>query len=144
MQDAIAINPELTVATFQVTPKQLRQAAQIGFQSVLNLRVLNEPGVLLDEQAQATAAGLYYKNTPINPAALDDAKVAQVLQQIEHLPKPALLHCGSGVRAGLMASLYIAKQQRLTAEQTIAMAQALGMEWPTQPTFKQICESVCN
>ena len=144
MKDAIAINNEITVATLQVTPEQLHQAVQAGFHSVLNLRSPDEPGFLNDEHTQAEAAGLHYENTPVKPMLLDDGLVAQILQQIERLPKPALLHCGSGLRAGLMASLYVAMQQGWTADRTVAMAQTLGLKWPAQPALKQVCERACQ
>ena len=49
-------------AAGQPTPEELKQAAQEGFKSVLNLRSPDEPGFLSDEQQQAQAAGLQYAN----------------------------------------------------------------------------------
>lgn len=144
MQDAIALNDELTVMSCQVTPGQLRQTVQAGFHSVLNLRAPEEPGFMADERSQAKAVGLHYKNIPIEPATLDDESIRQVLATIEGLPKPAVLHCASGMRAGLMASLYVATQQGLVADQTVTMARNLGLKWPLQPALQQICERVCG
>ena len=140
MQYAIAINDELTITTEQVTPEQLHQAAQTGFKSVLNLRSPEETGFLTDEADRAQEAGLQYAHLPVNPTAIDETLVCRVVQQIADLPKPALLHCASGMRAGLMASLYVAYQQDLNVEQMLKMAQNLGLHWPKQPAFRQVCD----
>ncbi|WP_365743367.1 beta-lactamase hydrolase domain-containing protein [Nostoc sp. JL33] len=44
-------------ASGQLTSEELKQAAQEGFKSVLNLRFPDEAGFLGDEQQQAQAAG---------------------------------------------------------------------------------------
>ena len=53
MKEIVKINDELTVATSQVSPEQLQQAAGEGFKSVFNLRSPDEEGFLQDEQQQA-------------------------------------------------------------------------------------------
>ncbi|MBC1258932.1 phosphatase, partial [Trichormus variabilis V5] len=60
MINAIQINENLTT-TGQVIPKQLEQAIQEGFKSVLNLRSPDELGFSKDEQKLAEALGLHYK-----------------------------------------------------------------------------------
>ncbi|MEH1893400.1 MAG: sulfur transferase domain-containing protein [Nostoc sp.] len=52
-------------AAGQLTSRELKQAAEEGFKSVLNLPFPNEAGFLNDEQQQAQAAGLQYTNVPL-------------------------------------------------------------------------------
>ena len=44
----------------QPTPEALKQLADEGYKSVINLRSLDETGALNDEHQQAEAAGLKY------------------------------------------------------------------------------------
>ncbi|MEH2396127.1 beta-lactamase hydrolase domain-containing protein [Nostoc sp.] len=55
-------------AAGQLTSEELKQAAEEGFKSVLNLPSPNEAGFLNDEQQQAQAAGLQYANVPLKPS----------------------------------------------------------------------------
>ncbi len=87
----------------QVTPEELKQASEAGFKSVLNLRSSTEQGVLNDEQQYAVNSGLDYANIPLQPTSVDEELVNQALAEIEQLPKPILIHCGAGLRAGAIA-----------------------------------------
>lgn len=133
------LSEDVTV-TGQVTPEQLRQAAQEGFHSVLNLRAPEEEGVLADEKAVAEKAGLSYVNLPVRKTEISDALATQVLTEIDNLPKPALIHCASGMRAGAMAFMHMATRQGLSAEDAMAKAQALGFDCNSEPQLKAFFE----
>ncbi|MEQ8465372.1 beta-lactamase hydrolase domain-containing protein [Coleofasciculus sp. E1-EBD-02] len=136
MENAKKINDTLTVATNQVTPEQLQQAAQEGVKSVLNLRSPSEEGFASDEQQQAEAAGLQYVNIPVKPDALTEELASQVLQQIEELPKPAVIHCKSGLRSGMMALMYVATREGMTAEQAMDKGKSMGFDCEKSPQMK--------
>jgi uncharacterized protein (TIGR01244 family) len=102
MENVKKINDELSVAG-QVTPEQLQQAAQEGFQSVLNLRSPDEEGFWEEEQQQVEALGLKYINIPVKISDMKEELATEVLKQIDELPKPALIHCGVSMRAGAMS-----------------------------------------
>lgn len=120
------INDELTIAG-QVTPEQLQQVAQEGFKSVLNLRSPDEEGFLSNEQQQAEALGLYYVNIPVNFEAINDEIAARVLMQTNKLPKPALVHCDSAMRAAAIVLMHIATRQGATLRQAFKQAEQLGL-----------------
>jgi uncharacterized protein (TIGR01244 family) len=103
MENVKRVNGPLAVAMGQVTPEELQQAAHEGFKSVLNLRSPSEEGFLSDEQQQAETGGLKYVNLPVKADGLSDELADQILQKIDELPKPALVHCKSGIRSGAMA-----------------------------------------
>lgn len=137
MENAKKINGELTVATNQVTSAQLQQAAKEGFKSVLNLRSPREEGFVSDEQQQAEAAGLQYVNLPLKPDGMSNAVADQILQQIDRLPKPALIHCKSGLRSGAMALMYVATQEGMSADAAMEKGQEMGFDCNKSPQMKE-------
>lgn len=120
------INDELAIAG-QVTPEQLQQLAREGFKSVLNLRSPDEKGFLCSEQQQAEALGLCYVNIPVQIDTIDDEIAALVLQQIDRLSKPALVHSNSAMRAAAMVLMHIATRQGVTLRQAFKQAEQLGL-----------------
>jgi uncharacterized protein (TIGR01244 family) len=108
-----------------VDEQTLQNAAQTGFQSVLNLRSPSENGTLSDEQTAAKTAGLHYANVPLSNTNPDLDQVHQALEAIEHLPKPVLIHCGAGLRAAAIALLADATQANLSTEELTAKAESL-------------------
>lgn len=128
MNNAVEITKELTVIG-QVQCEQLQQAVEEGFQSVLNLRSPDELGFWKDEQYFAKSLGLHYINIPLRLESLDEGIVTEILQTIEQLPKPVIVHCAAGMRSMAISLLSIAIQQGLTPEQTLAKARSLGFHY---------------
>lgn len=138
MGKAKRVSDELSIAG-QVTPEGLQQAAADGFKSVLNLRSPDEADALSDEQQQAEAAGLAYSNVPLS-SNFNDSQVSEALEALEGLPKPVLIHCGAGARAGAIALIAKATQENLSPEALIAQAEQLGLS-PDQPHLRQFIET---
>jgi len=134
------INDNITV-TGQVTKDELKQAANEGFKSILNLRASGEEGFMPDEEKQAEAAGLTYVNIPVKKEEISDELTTRVLKQIDGLPKPVLVHCASGMRAGAMAFMHLATREGLTAEEAMEKAQAVGFDCSSEPQLKKFFES---
>jgi uncharacterized protein (TIGR01244 family) len=128
MNHAVEITKELTVIG-QVQFEQLQQAVQAGFQSVMNLRSPDELGFLRNEQQLAESLGLHYVNIPLKLEGLDEAVITKILQTLEQLPKPVLVHCAAGMRSMAISLLSIAIQQGLTPEQTLIKARNLGFHY---------------
>lgn len=129
------LNEDLSYAG-QPTPEQLQEAADSGFKAVLNLRSPAESGVSADEAAQAAAAGLGYANVPLSNENPDFEQISKALWEVESLPKPLLIHCGAGLRAGAIALIANAIEEGLTLEQLKAKAQGLGIKLE-QPHLKK-------
>jgi uncharacterized protein (TIGR01244 family) len=125
----------------QPTPETLKQLADEGYKSVVNLRSPDETGVLEDEQQQAQAVGLEYVNVPISSSQANGNLTAKVLFELEKLPTPVYFHCGAGGRASALALIALAIEQQLNREQVLAKAQELGIN-PDQPQFKQFLASL--
>ncbi|MBD2510017.1 phosphatase [Nostoc muscorum FACHB-395] len=135
MSNTKKVSEDLSAAG-QPTPEDLKQAAQEGFKSVLNLRSPDEPGFLSDEQQQAQAAGLQYANIPLKPSEANQELTDAAIQEIENLPKPILIHCAAGARAGGIALISNAISEGLTYEEISQKAQELGLNLE-QPHLKQ-------
>jgi uncharacterized protein (TIGR01244 family) len=140
MENAKQIDDELSVAMGQPTVEQLQQAAKEGFKSVLNLRSPQEEGFVSDEQQQAEAAGLKYVNLPVKPDGMNDELTDRVLEEIDRLPKPALIHCKSGMRSGAMTLMYVATDRGMTAAQALGMGKQNGFDYDSNPQMKQFFE----
>lgn len=133
------VNDDITVAG-QITPADLQDAADAGFRSVLNLRAPLEDGFLADEPQLAANAGLRYANIPVTKDALNDDLTTQVLSEIDSLPKPLLVHCAAGMRAGAMALMNVATRSRMSAKQAMEKAQAMGFDCNSEPELKAYFE----
>ncbi|MBD2108298.1 sulfur transferase domain-containing protein [Nodosilinea sp. FACHB-13] len=120
----------------QLTPEQIRQAAQQGFQAVLNLRSPHEPGTLPDEAEQAAAAGLGYAQAPVSPTTPEGDPLNAALAALDGLPKPVLIHCRGGGRATAVALIAIANQEKLSRDAFLEQASAHGLG-PEQPQIQQ-------
>ncbi|WP_103123547.1 beta-lactamase hydrolase domain-containing protein [Nostoc cycadae] len=150
MNNAILINESLTT-TGQISVKQLEQAIQEGYKSVLNLRSPDELGFFQDEQKLAEKLGLYYVNVPVRLEALNEELITKALKILEQLPKPVLIHCAAGMRSTGIALLSIAIQEGLTSEQTLAKAKSLGFGFledfngfSVSPRLKQLFVNYVN
>lgn len=128
MNNAVEVTKELTIIG-QVRSPQLQQAVQEGFRSVMNLRSPDELGFWKDEQQFVESLGLHYVNIPLKLEALDEAIVTKVLQTLEKLPKPVLVHCAAGMRSMAISLLSLAIQQGLTPEETLVKARSLGFHY---------------
>ncbi|MDM9382455.1 protein tyrosine phosphatase family protein [Chlorogloeopsis sp. ULAP01] len=136
MENMKKINDELTVSG-QVTAEQLYEVANEGFKSVMNLRSPDEKGFLTDEEQQAKALGLHYVNIPVKVDTLTEEQTTKILKEIDELPKPALIHCGTTMRAGAMSLMNVATRQEMTPEQAFEKAGEIGFDCSSNPKMKE-------
>lgn len=120
------INDDLAIAG-QLTSDQLQQITQQGYKSVVNLRSPDEEGFLSNEQQEIEALGLYYINVPIKVEGINDRVAAQVLQKIDELSKPTLVHCNNSMRSAAIALMHIATHQGVSLGQAFTQAEQLGL-----------------
>lgn len=137
MKNVNKINENLAIATEQLSPQQLQQAAREGYKSVLNLRSPQEEGFLEDEETQAKAAGLDYVNIPVKPDSIDEELADRVLQQIDRLPKPLLAHCKSGLRSAAFSLMYVATKEGMSAEEAMEKGKQMGFDCTQSPDMKE-------
>ncbi len=120
----------------QISEAQIAQLSELGFQAVLNVRSPQENGTLPDEQRQVEALGLPYVNLPVSLQSLDNTLINHVVEQINQLPKPLLVHCGSALRATFMVMLYRVTREGLSLAAAKAEAAELGFDIDHNPPLK--------
>jgi uncharacterized protein (TIGR01244 family) len=135
MSEIKKVNDDLSIAG-QISSEQLQELASAGFKSVLNLRSPDEQTFLHDEQQQAETAGLQYANVPLNPKEINQQLTTEAIQAVDNLPKPILIHCAGGARAGGIALIANAIDDGLTYEQIVQKASEIGLNLD-QPHLKQ-------
>jgi uncharacterized protein (TIGR01244 family) len=141
MDNVKTINEALAIAG-QVTSEQLQQAVQAGFKSVLNLRSPAEPTYWSEEKAHVEALGLVYANIPTPKVEeLTENDTTQVLQAIDELPKPVLVHCASSLRVKALTTLYLAVADGLAPEQACEKAHEFDFDCNTYPQVRQLLSS---
>ncbi|HEY9639672.1 MAG TPA: sulfur transferase domain-containing protein [Coleofasciculaceae cyanobacterium] len=115
------INEDLAIAG-QITPDQLQQMTEAGYKSVLNLRSPNEMGFASNEQQNTKLLGLQYFHIPTQPRAINLEIALQIIEQINSLPKPLVLHCDNGLRSATLAVVYVYVKQGMAIEQAFQKA----------------------
>src|SRR5438874_2837016 len=83
------------------TPASMAEVKKMGYKAVFNLRLPNEQGADIEnEAAAAKAAGINFIHLPFNGAMPDPALVDNFLKAISQPGnQPAFIHCASGNRA---------------------------------------------
>lgn len=130
MENATRVDDALTVARFEPQADDFARFAEHGFRAVVSLQTHEEEQKLQphEERRQAEAAGLAFLHQPVKGDALTPDSVDRFREALRALPKPALLHCASGKRAGAMALMHVAAERGMTGDAALEMARRLGIE----------------
>ena len=130
MQNTVDIDSDHTVARFAPDAEALQHATQQGYRSVVNFKTdAEKQDVSPEEEKQlAEEAGLVYLHHPVAPDALDKALVDAFRNKLADLPRPVLLHCASGKRAGAMTLMAISATRGLDGDAALALGRAQGLD----------------
>ena len=111
-----------------ITPESVPAIKQMGFVSIINLRLADEQGAEIDrETAAATAAGLKYFHVPFNGSTPDPEAARQFLDAITSKgAEPAFIHCSGGNRAATMWLIKRIAVDHWETDRAVAEAAALG------------------
>src|SRR5258707_5138684 len=84
------------------TPEAVPELKKMGFASIINLRLANEPGANIDaEAAAAKAADIKFFSIPFSGQSPDPAVADKFLAAITTKGnEPAYIHCAAGNRSG--------------------------------------------
>jgi uncharacterized protein (TIGR01244 family) len=119
---------QTTVACAGATsPEALPAIKEMGFASVINLRVATEAGAEVEKEEEAAkAAGLRYFHVPFagkpDPAAAEAFLTAITTSGAE----PAFIHCAGGNRAATMWLIKRLAVDKWEVEKAVKEAEALG------------------
>lgn len=122
------IRPDLATSG-QPTPEAVRKLREIGFRTVVNLR-MPEEGIARDK-AVVEQLGLRWISVPVSPAtfsARDVEAVTKVLDDRE--AGPTLLYCSSANRVGAVWAVYRVKKGA-SLEEALAEGRKIGLKSPS-------------
>ncbi|MGB3738341.1 MAG: protein tyrosine phosphatase family protein [Pontixanthobacter sp.] len=123
------INDRFTVGMAPPSADDLRDLAEAGYKSVVNLRCEEEPGQPLEparESEEARAVALEYKHIPVSGDSMSNALVDQFRDGVKALPGPVFVHCASGKRAGAFTMMHLAAENGMSGDATLEQAEAMG------------------
>jgi uncharacterized protein (TIGR01244 family) len=132
------INDDVTVGT-QPTEDQLAGLARAGFRTVVNLRTVGEQDQPLSpetEGKEVRALGMAYLHIPVSTKDIKAEQVDEFRRKFADLPKPALVHCYRGIRAGAFVMMDMAVERGMSGDQTLRQAEQMGFRWD-QPELKE-------
>ncbi len=121
---------ETTIACGGSTkPEAIREIANMGFKSVINLRLASEQGAQVEEEGAAVkAAGMKYVHLPFDAQNPDAHLIDNFIAAVTAPPnQPAYVHCAAGGRA---ASLWMVKRVLADGwdeQRALTEANALGL-----------------
>lgn len=74
-------------------------------------------------------AGLVWEALPFSNPVPTDGQAEAILDALDRLPRPLVLQCASGNRAGAALTLWMARQRRLSAGAAAALAERLQLKF---------------
>ena len=125
------LDNELSVAKDAPDADDLADLAAQGISSVVNLRREGEPEETLPpdtERERCRELGLAYLHLPASPDDVTPDRLDHFRMRVAELPKPALVHCRSGKRAGAYALVDHAVREGLRPDEALERAEALGLD----------------
>lgn len=78
---------------------------------------------------------LHKAHVPVNAQALSLSCAEAAVRALQELPRPLLVSCGSGGRAGAVVAMALAHQHKWTVEQALEWGRGKNMLWTTQPAL---------
>ena len=119
------------------TPEAVPALKEMGYKSIINLRLATEAGANVEgEAAAAKAAGINYVHIPFNTTqpdpAIADAFVAAVTKPENN---PAFVHCASANRAAAMWMIKRMVVDKWDADKAGTEAASLGLTNAALKTF---------
>jgi protein tyrosine phosphatase (PTP) superfamily phosphohydrolase (DUF442 family) len=102
----VAIDDRLATAG-QPTEEQLAEIVEAGFETVVNLGLLDQDYSLVDEAGSVCELGLRYVHIPVSftaPTVEDFQQFRETLR--EHAGRKVLVHCAMNMRVSCFMALY--------------------------------------
>ena len=100
----------------QPSPSHLKSYKDKGIKAVLNLRGFTQQSYALFEEDSCKNLGLDLISVPLSgSSAPQPEKLLEIINIMEKIPKPFVLHCKSGAdRAGLVSAMYLIVNKKLS------------------------------
>jgi uncharacterized protein (TIGR01244 family) len=110
-------------------PEAIREIRNMGFKSVINLRLATEEGAMVEEEGAAVkAAGMNYVHLPFNAQSPDPNLIDNFIAAVTRPANtPAYVHCAAGGRAAALWMIKRVKADGWTLDRALVEANALGL-----------------
>ncbi|MGH9255305.1 MAG: beta-lactamase hydrolase domain-containing protein [Vicinamibacterales bacterium] len=110
-------------------PEAIREIRNMGFKSVINLRLASEEGAMVEEEgAVVKAAGMNYVHLPFNAQSPDPKLIDNFIAAVTAPSNtPAYVHCAAGGRAAALWMIKRVKADGWTVDRALVEANALGL-----------------
>ena len=110
-------------------PEAIREIRNMGFKSVINLRLASEEGAMVEEEgATVRAAGMNYVHLPFNAQSPDPNLIDNFIAAVtKPANTPAYVHCAAGGRAAALWMIKRVKADGWTVDRALVEANALGL-----------------
>jgi len=134
MKEPISVTERFVVGQDQPQPQDVRELAERGFQSVVNLRTAGEEGETMtpeEEGEQVRKTGMTYTHIPVAGDSMGQQVVDQYREEAARLPGPVFVHCASGKRSGAFTMMDVGVAQGKSGDEVIDEALNLGFECDT-------------
>lgn len=122
----------------QPTQAQLEKLADLGYGTVINMRMPGEEGST--DPAAVEALGMAYVSIPLPGAAgiteENARKLAEALDEAEH---PVLIHCASGNRIGAILGMKAWAVDGRSPQEALEIARSAGIT-RLEPALREILE----
>ena len=134
MPDRITVDDRFTIEVAPPSAERLAELAQEGFRSVVSLRTRGEANEILSPDREGEVArqhGLTFVNLPVSPQDISDAAADRFNEEVARLPGPVVVHCASGLRAGIFTFMHVARRQGWAGDEAVKKAEQLGFAFST-------------
>jgi uncharacterized protein (TIGR01244 family) len=128
--ESVRVSQDLTVGP-QPSQERLRQLAEDGYRSVVNVRYAGESDQdLTPAQEGRLVRGLEmsYLHFPVKLKGLRPEHVDHFRHELDYLPAPVYLHCDTGERVEALAVMTHAIREGRSGEDALAEAKALDFD----------------
>jgi uncharacterized protein (TIGR01244 family) len=139
MDQRMQIDETITVGG-QPDETQLKQLAEDGFKTIVNLRTQGEDDQPLspgDEGSLVRELGLQYVHYPVDKSGMNPELVDKFRDELPKWQAPVFVHCNTGKRAGAFVMMDRAVSQGWSGEQTLKKAEQMGFECKV-PEIKEL------
>lgn len=110
-------------------PEAMPKIKELGFASVISLRLSTENGANIDaESAAAAQAGLKFIHIPVSGSAPEVASIDRFLDAVKDTSnQPMFIHCASANRASALWSIKRVMLDGWTIDRAMTEAETLGL-----------------
>lgn len=142
MDQEMKIDETFTVGG-QPDKLQLKQLAEDGFHTIVNLRTEGEEDQPLSPEEEGNRVrelGMHYVHFPVDKDTMNADQVDEFRNDLPNWKAPIFVHCSSGKRAGAFVMMDRAVRQGWSGDQTLRNAEQMGFECKV-PEIKELVSS---